>query len=624
MRRRPPAPRDVASTSRDAMTIYYIGIIASEGSQLADASHNDWFTVDLPTSGIANTFSSNLQIAGKPTFSPLTLSFAPNATLENTLLGDLVAGTTITGIEIAGYTSSGNTGKLVDDYLYTGVQVTGLSMDGASDVLNLSYQSTQAEHYSTPGGAPATAAWDSLNDTPQLNPSVNPVSAGSAPPSTQVASLQGTASLTYYVQFTPLLGSALTDDSGPNTWIAINDPSFSMLNSGTTALDPLSLTLGRQSTASITLLHDLETGTKLKNVQIAAYESGKLVDDYTFATVGITSATSLGTAESFGFVYGQMQEAYTSYGAGGVAQPPVVNGWDALNNAADTTLPDNARATSPSSSSPVTSAAYYLRIITSDGSQLADASGNNWFTVNLPTSGIANTFSADLQSSGKPTFDPLTLNFASNATLEEALLGDLVAGTAIKGIEIAGYTSSGTTGRFVDDYLYTGVKVTGLSVGASSDTLTLSYQSTQAEHDSKPGGSSLSTAVWDSSDNTQLLNPSVTPVSAGSAPPSTTTPVGSLQGLADLTYYVQFTPLSGPALTDDSGANWIAITDPSFRLLNSGTTTLDPLSLTLGQLSEASITLLHDLETGSKLKNLEIAAYNDSGKLIDDYTFGTV
>src|SRR5258708_30275636 len=106
------------------MPFYFFRTIPSGGSQLKDASHNDWFTVDMPTSVIANTFSSNLQIAGKPTFNPLTLSFAPNATLENALLGDLIAGTTIKGIEIAGYTSSGTTGKLVDDYLYTGVQVT--------------------------------------------------------------------------------------------------------------------------------------------------------------------------------------------------------------------------------------------------------------------------------------------------------------------------------------------------------------------------------------------------------------------------------------------------------------------------------------------------------------------
>jgi hypothetical protein len=427
------------------------------------------------------------------------------------------------------------------------------------------------------------------------------------------------ASLTYYVQFTPLSGPALTDDSGAN-WIAINDPSFSLLNSGTTTLDPLSLTLGQPSEASITLLHDLETGTKLKNVEIAAYnDSGKLIDDYTFGTVGVTADYTSAT-QTLVFVYGQMQEAYTSYSAGGVAQPPVVNGWDALNKAADTNLPDTAPATAPSSSSPATAADYYVRIITSDGSPLQDASGNNWFTVDLPTSGITNTFSSDLQSAGKPTLDTLALGFAPNATLEEALLGDLIAGTTIKGIEIAGYTSS--IGKFVDDYLYTGVKLTGLSVSAGIDTLDLSYQSTQAEHYSTPGGASASTAAWDSLNNVPQLNPSINPVSAGSAPPSTTTPVGSLHGLADLTYYVQFTPTSGGALTDDSGANWIAMTSPGFSLSNSGTTALNPLSVTLGQPSKATITLLHDLETGTKLKSVEIAAY-ESGKLVDDYTFAT-
>ena len=59
----------------------------------------------------------------------------------------------------------------------------------------------------------------------------------------------------------------------------------------------------------VSVLQDLESGAGLRDVEIAAYNSaGKLADDYTFAQVGITSATAGG---SFNFIYGEMQEAYT-------------------------------------------------------------------------------------------------------------------------------------------------------------------------------------------------------------------------------------------------------------------------------------------------------------------------
>jgi hypothetical protein len=43
----------------------------------------------------------------------------------------------------------------------------------------------------------------------------------------------------------------------------------------------------------VSVLQDLESGAGLRDVEIAAYNSaGKLADDYTFAQVGITSATA--------------------------------------------------------------------------------------------------------------------------------------------------------------------------------------------------------------------------------------------------------------------------------------------------------------------------------------------
>jgi hypothetical protein len=589
------------------MTAYYMRIITASGAPLTDANGNNWFIVNLPASEISNSISltSGPAPSGTTAFSPLEFSFQAVASLQSTLLGDLLAGTQIKNVEIAAYTSSAPTGTLINEYFYTGVQATAMSVGANGDTLDLSYGSSEIEHYASLTSPPTTATWSTVTQTDQLSGSGTPVNPSHPPSdsfSTSVGDLQGAPSLTYYAKF----GS---------TWIAITNPSFSVTNNGTLKFGTLSLQLGGTSNTSVTLLHDLESGTSPGKFEIAAYNgSGKLVDDFTFGDTAITAAepTSPGTsAESFNFIYEQMQDAQTSYNQALQAQT-VVSGWNLLNNTSDTSLGSTAPATAPSASPSSSPGVYYLRIITANGQQLADARGQSWFTVDLPTSDITSsvTFLNGHVLPGTTAFSPLEFSLPINASLQATLLGDLLAGTQIKDVEIAGYSASGPTGTLVDDYLYTGVKATALSLGASGDTLDLTYGSTEIEHYSAPT-SPPTTATWSSVTNNEQLYVSGTPIHQG-APPSSTLIGSLLQGTPSLSYYVKV------------GSTWLEITNPSFSVTNNGTLKFGALSLQFAGTSNTGVTLLQDLESGASPGKIEIAAYNGVGKLVEDYTFGDV
>jgi hypothetical protein len=335
------APLTAPSESSPATdTVYYLRL--GTGGQVAIANNVNWFQVALPPSEISDPVSivgSGVPILGPAQFGPLSFTFDAGSQLNNTLLGLLVSGTPITELEVQAYSVAGTTATPLDDYIYTGVQVTGLTAGTGTDTLSFSYVSSATKHFITPQVV-TEQDWSTTTNSPSLNPAATlasgtPFSAGHG------ADVRGSTNLTYFVEF----DSGSIKDDGGNTWLAITDPSISLTHSsGAAILGTLSLTLAQPSRATITLQGDLEQQKHLANIQIAAYDdAGNLVEDYSIGAAFVTSETPTSPdtpAESFSFLYTQVQDTYTPYSSG-QALTPVVTG-----NAA---LPDNAPLSEPQS-----------------------------------------------------------------------------------------------------------------------------------------------------------------------------------------------------------------------------------------------------------------------------------
>ena len=134
----------------------------------------------IPLASAGLSFDQTLNIgsqatsvgAGKVTFDPLTLSFAPGTT-EPTLFKDEAAGVPFKQVEIASYTQGTGTtpGTLVDDYLFglAAVQTSSHSVDDGtpSQTYTLQYGTEQIQHTITaPDGSTTTTTggWDATKN----------------------------------------------------------------------------------------------------------------------------------------------------------------------------------------------------------------------------------------------------------------------------------------------------------------------------------------------------------------------------------------------------------------------------------------------------------------------------
>ena len=169
------------------MTTYYIRLFDANGHPITGPNGTTWFEVSLPSSSLTNSGGGVGIGAGTTAFSPLSFTFNDNSTIDSKLLGTLTSGSGIREIELASFTSASLSSPphLTDDYVYTGVNVTGLGVDGGAgtDTLTFSYLSTEAEHV-TSTGATSTSEWSAVTKSAQLNPpAVDHLSPGSSAPS---------------------------------------------------------------------------------------------------------------------------------------------------------------------------------------------------------------------------------------------------------------------------------------------------------------------------------------------------------------------------------------------------------------------------------------------------------
>lgn len=264
---------------------------------------------------------------------------------------------------------------------------------------------------------------------------------------------------TYYARFFDANGAAVTGSNG-QTWFAIPDPNIDISGIVSPAYSQAfafqSITLGSDPVA-IKLFNAVTGSSRYREVEIAHYGNGHLLDAYQFTAVN-PSAMSIdfdSGAQQLDFAYGGIRAAhYKANGSTISIQTHDLIGHSAPLKASDGTT--TVAAVTPStaepvaSNTPVASQDTYVRFMDpSTGQYLIAADGSSYFYITSTGPLVYQNAIATNEASGIKISD---LNFTIDpASLTAAQQGTFIP-SAYSTVIVASYSipADGTAGHFIE------------------------------------------------------------------------------------------------------------------------------------------------------------------------------
>jgi VCBS repeat-containing protein len=406
----------------------------------------------------------------------------------------LLSGKQLKGVEVEAYRMDGAQPRLVDEYKFQNVTLSGLDTANASaNALSFDYTKYAEGHIAYDAkGAPSTittGGWDFSNNaafsggTP-VGDAISKQLAGGVAPGTD---------LDYYIRF---------DTAGVlNTWLKLGafSESFAAAGAGgagkVMAFDVMGL-LGSNS-AMPNLVEALGNGTHLNGVEIEAYSQGtaQLVDQYFFADAALTGLQVNGsvgfTADSVSFDFGAFAHSHQELDAKGAPGPVSSVGWDFVNARPQSAPAHTADAVGGTLADALPMDAPLSYFVTYDGAP-------GW----LPVSGFSTGMSG---GTGQAMADDVMLALGSSKQLVE-LTQALLSGKHLNSVEVEAYRMDGAQPQLVDEYHFEDVTLNGLATSSPTDnTLSFSYGKYAEGHiayDPNGAQSLITTGGWDFTHNT--------------------------------------------------------------------------------------------------------------------------
>ncbi len=589
---------------------YFVQFRNADGSLVTGAGGQTWFAVtdlsgaSLQSLNLGGT-SSTSSGSGSLVFEPTSITIGSDPALA-TLFADFTAGTAFEQVEVAGYSVTGNTAVLVQDTVLKGATIfTDTTMDGgtvldlqSSDQVERSYSATGVQT-SVDGYNTASSTTDTGTNTISGAPGYAPTANGTTAPNAVADSTQ-----TYFVQIRTASGSVITAADG-QTWFAVTGVSVPALNTAASGATPaLSFALASFTVTGAALpplLQQEAAGTSL-TVELAGYDgtgaTAALRSDILLKSASIASITA-GSDGSDTVAISTTDVVQSDAPPAGTPGLDATAGYDTTATQADSSA---ATAASPLGSPSVTAGpalTYYVQFLTPAGTKLTGDGGDSWFAVQALSGGTAHA-----SGSSTLTYDPLQITLSPDSILT-TLFARQAAGQAV-GVEIAGYTASGT---LAEDDVYTVASTTAATTNPNG-TETLSIAPTGASQTQYGTGllglPQTVTSSWSTANGGNSTLTNATAPSAPASPPtvSATDPA--------LTYYVQFRNAAGTLLAGTGGATWFAVTDVSFATDNTAHASFGGLSFTLG--ADSVLPTLFGIETvGTTLASVELAGYAVNG-----------
>ncbi len=519
------APPDPSKTND-----LYVHFTGYTGATIAD---DEWIKVDSADLSLLQTLNIGSQStgagAGKITFNPLNLTFAPGS-LEPTLLQMEASGTPFKQMDVAAY---GPTGALTVDYRFGLAAIKSNDnsvVNGVpTETYSLEYGDEQIATFA-PGAATPTdvQGWNRVKNISDTTFVPNLVPSTEADVKTKLAPVGTTATdqTKYYLEFTDYQNKPFNSDGSP--LYQINNLSLSSLQTlnigsqdsgagaGKITFNPLTFTLASNKLTE-QLDQDLASGTPFAQVNLFAYDPGKnnapvqvQRDVFKLAAVKSDTIDAVTGLHNLSMEYGGLVESTTALTPTGVAGTAVTKGWNRVQNVADNSLTSNIDggtsdlpALALNNAIALPNAAdtkdVYVHFTGYDGAVIAD---DKWIKLDSADFSFLQTLNIGSQSAGsgagKVTFNPLSLNFAPGS-LEPTLLQMEASGTAIKQLDIAAYAPIG--GALVENFRFglAAIKTNddAITHGVLSNNYTLEFGDEQIATFAPGSSTPTATQGWD-------------------------------------------------------------------------------------------------------------------------------
>jgi type VI protein secretion system component Hcp len=562
--------------------------------------------------------------AGKSTFSPLAVDFAPTSGLTS-LLSDAANGKVIKSIELEGVTSDG---KTVYDLLLSNVVITDLANSGSSGEsssvsLSLDYRQGAISLTTTPRnqdgslGTPVTVSWDVAK---------NEADATIAPPVAGTANTGGGGTQTYFLTIDGVDGGSLA--VGHTGAFEINDYSFDVNAvvsdivgagagaAGKTTFTPLTVEF-TPSSGLTSLLEDAASGKIIKSIDLQGVvtpvggTASETVYDLQLSNVVITKLASSGANGGDGAVtlsldysQGAISLTTTPRNQDGSLGTPTTVAWDVAENKAGATIAAPiADATNTGGGG---AQKYFLTVDGVDGGSLA-VGHTGAFAIDDYNFDVTALVDAALGKAGTTTFSPLKVDFTPDSGLT-SLLGDAASGKVIKSIELKGVTADGAT---VYDLTLGNVVITDFASGGAGgnsglESVSFGYTAVSLTTTPLSQNGTLGTPVtvsWDVAKNE--ADPTIAPPVAGKI---------ATGGGGTQTYFLTIDGIEGDSLAPGH-AGAFDVSSYSFDVSalagaigtggTAGKSTFSPLTVTFAP--DPNLTsLLADAASGKVIKSIEL------------------
>jgi type VI protein secretion system component Hcp len=430
--------------------------------------------------------------SGQATAEDAVLTLGSSSQLVQ-LTGMLLSGKELKGVEVEAYRMDGAQPKLVDEYKFQDVTLTGLDTANVSaNALTFNYVQYAEGHIAYDAkGSPSTittGGWDFGNNTafsggtPVADAISKQLTGGVAP---------GT-DLDYYIRF---------DTAGVlNSWLKLGafSESFAAGADGgkVSAFDVMGL-LGSNS-AMPNLVEALGSGTHLSGVEIEAYSQGttQLIDQYYFSDAALTGLQVNGsagfTADSVSFDFGGFAHSHQELDAKGAPGAVSSVAWDFANAQPETAPAHTADAVAGTLADALPMDTPLSYFVTYDGAP-------GWLPVSWFSTGMNG-------GTGQASADDVMLALGSSKQLVD-LTQALLSGKQLNSVEVEAYRMDGAQPQLVDEYKFEDVILNGLSTdgSATQNTLSFSYAKYGEGHiayDANGAPSTITTGGWDFAHNT--------------------------------------------------------------------------------------------------------------------------
>jgi type VI protein secretion system component Hcp len=579
-------------------TKYYLLIDGLNGGS-TDKGHVGWFEIsdfNIDASNPSNIQSGTGIGSGQPNFGDLSVTLQGDLA---GLLADSASGAVLKGVKIEGVTANDTP---VYDLEVANVLISKID-DTSTTAATIDFNygqiglTTKGDNGSGQFVQTGSSSWDVTENRPitgslpALHPGTGTFSAGTAS--------------SYYLVIHGVAGDY--SDKLLTGAFKVSDFDFLTKNGGTaqagaagnggSTFDPLTLTLDSNSYTA--LLTDLGKGSVISGVSLIGETTGAggtalITYDLNLSNVVVTDLskdTSSNTGVDLTLDYGKIGLVTSTVGSGGkTTTNPQSFGWDvAADKATNTGTELTSGGTAVGASTPTK---YYLLIDGFNGGS-TDKAHLGWFEISnfsIDASSTSDMNGPGGGGGGKATFGDLSVTLQGDLA---GLLADSAAGTHLTGVKIEGVTATDTP---VYDLEVANVLIDKVD-DTSTTAATIDFNYSQIGLTTKGQNSSgqfvqTGSSSWDVA-NQQPVTGSLPGLHTG----------GTFSAGAASSYYLVIHGVAGD-YSDKLLTGAFKVSDFEFQTTNSGTSSFNPLTLTLD--SNSYTALLTDLGRGTLISGVSL------------------